>query len=171
MSYKDYNDNDSFVFFWKLGHKNEEFSNWYPSEFTIEGIRYFCVEQYMMAKKALLFGDITIYQQIMESADPGECKSLGKLVSNFDPEVWDNCKYEIVYNANYAKFHQNDELMEKLLASGDAVMAEANPQDKIWGIGLSEDDLEARHPDQWNGENLLGKILEEIRSKAVMEER
>ena len=156
-----------FVFFWKLHHKNEEFSNWYPREFVIEGIRYNCVEQYMMAKKAILFGDVTIYQQIMQTEDPGKCKDLGKLVRNFDPATWDSCKYEIVYNGNHAKFTQNPDLMAKLKATGDAVMAEASPSDINWGIGMSADDPKAKQPDQWQGENLLGKILMEIRGKSA----
>ena len=158
-------DDSKFIFFWKLHHKNEEFSNWYPREFMIEGIRYNCVEQYMMAKKAMLFGDVTIYQQIMQTEDPGKCKEFGKLVRGFDPATWDSCKYEIVYNGNYAKFTQHPDLMAKLKATGDAILAEASPQDKIWGIGMSADDPKAKHPDQWNGENLLGKILMEIRDK------
>lgn len=160
-------DDGKFVFFWKLHHKNEEFSNWYPRTFVIEGIRYNCVEQYMMAKKAILFGDVTIYQQIMQTEDPGKCKDLGKLVRGFNPVTWDNCKYEIVYNSNYAKFTQNPDLMSKLNATGDAVMAEASPGDKIWGIGMSADDPKAKQPDQWQGENLLGKILMEIRGKSA----
>ena len=155
----------NFVFFWKLHHKNEEFSNWYPRPFVIEGVRYNCVEQYMMAKKAILFGEVTIYQQIMQTEDPGKCKDLGKLVRGFDPATWDSCKYEIVYNGNYAKFTQNPDLMAKLKATGDAIMAEASPGDKIWGIGMTADDPKAKQPDQWQGENLLGKILMEIRSK------
>ena len=161
-----YRDNNTkFIFFWKLHHKNEEFSNWYPRTFVIEGVRYNCVEQYMMAKKAILFGDVTIYQQIMQTEDPGKCKDLGKLVRGFDPATWDSCKYEIVYNGNYAKFTQNPDLMAKLKATGDAIMAEASPGDKIWGIGMTADDPKAKQPDQWQGENLLGKILMEIRSK------
>ncbi len=161
-----YRDNNTkFIFFWKLHHKNEEFSNWYPRTFVIEGVRYNCVEQYMMAKKAILFGDVTIYQQIMQTEDPGKCKDLGKLVRGFDPATWDSCKYEIVYNGNYAKFTQNPDLMAKLKATGDAVMAEASPGDTIWGIGMTADDPKAKQPDQWQGENLLGKILMEIRSK------
>ena len=156
---------DRFVFFWKLGHRNEEFSNWYSGTFAIDGIRYFCVEQYMMAKKALLFNDLDVYQKIMASTDPGECKDLGKLVRNFNSSTWDSCKYEIVYNANYAKFHQNPELMAKLAATGAAVMAEASPLDKIWGIGMTADDPDARNPQKWKGENLLGKILMEIRKQ------
>ena len=162
----DEEDDGKFVFFWKLHHKNEEFSNWYPRDFVIEGIRYNCVEQYMMAKKAILFGDIAIYQQIMNETDPGKCKDLGKLVSNFDPAVWDSCKREIVFNANYAKFTQNPDLMAKLKTTGDAIMAEASPLDKIWGIGMAADDPNARSPEHWNGQNLLGDILKEIRESA-----
>ena len=156
-------DDGKFVFFWKLNHKNEEFSNWYPREFVVEGIKYNCVEQYMMAKKAILFRDLDIYCKIMATNDPEECKSLGKMVSNFNPSVWDSCKREIVFNGNYAKFTQNPDLMAKLKATGDAVMAEASPQDKIWGIGMTADDPNARYPENWNGQNLLGNILMEIR--------
>lgn len=156
-------DAGKFVFFWKLHHSNEEFSNWYPKEFVIEGIRYNCVEQYMMAKKAILFGDITVYQQIMSESDPGKCKELGKLVRNFDSATWDSCKREIVFNANYAKFTQNPDLMAKLKATGNAIIAEASPGDKIWGIGMAADDPAARCPNRWAGQNLLGGILQEIR--------
>lgn len=159
-------DDGKFVFFWKLGHKNEEFSNWYPKAFVIEGIKYNCVEQYMMARKAILFGDIDIYKKIMASDDPGECKNQGKLVSNFEPTTWDSCKREIVFNANYAKFMQNPELMAKLKDTGNAVLAEASPFDTIWGIGMSADDPDARNPEEWNGENLLGGILMQIREES-----
>jgi predicted NAD-dependent protein-ADP-ribosyltransferase YbiA (DUF1768 family) len=37
ISFED-SDDGKFIFFWKLGHKNEEFSNWYPRDFVIEGI-------------------------------------------------------------------------------------------------------------------------------------
>lgn len=159
-------DDGKFVFFWKLKHKNEEFSNWYPREFVIEGIKYNCVEQYMMAKKAILFGDLIIYKKIMASDDPGECKDLGKLVSNFDHAIWDSCKREIVFNGNYAKFTQNADLMAKLKATGDAIMAEASPWDKIWGIGMTAEDPDSKSPERWNGQNILGDILMEIRDDA-----
>ena len=55
--------------------------------------------------------------------------------------------------------------MKKLIATGSAVMAEASPLDKIWGIGMSAYDPKAKHPDMWNGENLLGSILMEIRDQ------
>jgi len=63
-----------------------------------------------------------------------------------------------------AKFQQNPELMEKLLATGNMVLAECAPRDKIWGIGLAEDDARIQDPQQWKGQNLLGTVLMEVRS-------
>jgi len=53
--------------------------------------------------------------------------------------------------------------MDKLKKTGDAILAEASPQDKIWGIGMTADDPDAKNPDHWNGQNILGDILMEIR--------
>ena len=58
-------------------YENEEygcFSQWFYSPFTVEGIRYSTAEQYMMAKKALLFNDYDIYNQILNEKDPYKCK-------------------------------------------------------------------------------------------------
>ena len=60
-------------------------------------------------------------------------------------------------------------LKEALLNTGNAVLAEASPKDKIWGIGLVEDDPNARNPEHWNGQNLLGDILMEIRGIGVID--
>lgn len=154
---------NDYVFFWKLGHENEEFSNWYPSPFVIEGIEYKFCEQYMMAKKALLFGDAENYRKIMSSNDPETCKKLGKLIYPFYPVIWDSCKEEIMFNANLAKFSQNPELKAKLLATDDAVLAEASPYDTIWGIGMEAGDKGAENPDNWKGQNLLGQALMKVR--------
>lgn len=45
------------------------------------------------------------------------------------------------------------------------ILAEASPVDLIWGIGFSINDLERFDDTKWEGLNLLGKILTEIRSK------
>ena len=155
----------NYVFFWKLGGPNEWFANWYPCSFTLEGIRYVSTEQYMMAKKALLFNDLDVYRQIMATDDPEEAKALGKLVKGFVPAAWDACKREIVYNGNLAKFTQDPKLAATLLQTGVCTLAEASPHDKIWGIGLSADDPAALDPSRWKGESLLGGILMEIREQ------
>jgi len=43
------------------------------------------------------------------------------------------------------------------------VLAEASPFDTKWGIGLSADDPRARRRRQWQGRNLLGEVLMEVR--------
>lgn len=156
---------NGFVFFWQLEEENEELTNFFESYFVVEGIGYSCVEQYMMSKKALMFGDTETYAKIMESTEPDEIKAFGRKVKNFDSDDWDISKWKIVYNGNFAKFTQNPLLRDKLLATGDAILAEASPHDKIWGIGVDRSDPLAQKPECWEGENLLGQILQEIRDE------
>ncbi len=62
-----------------------------------------------------------------------------------------------------AKFAQNPELRDYLLGTGDRVLVEASPVDRIWGIGLTSQDEHARHPSAWRGLNLLGFALMDAR--------
>ena len=83
-------------------------------------------------------------------------------MQGFDQVVWDKFKYSIVLNGNWCKFSQNRELQEFLLSTGDSVLVEASPYDRIWGIQLSADAPEAQNPFRWRGENLLGFALMEV---------
>ena len=51
-------------------------SQWVSSKFTIDSITYNCAEQYMMAKKALLFKDKEQLQKIMNTDNPSRSKTL-----------------------------------------------------------------------------------------------
>ena len=44
------------------------------------------------------------------------------------------------------------------------VLVEASPDDRIWGIGLAADNLNINNPHLWQGTNLLGSALMEVRS-------
>ena len=146
-------------------------SQWEPCVFTVDGVEYNCAEQYMMAQKALLFGDHDTHAMIMESESPRTQKKLGRVVDGFDEDVWheeeDNgmprC-WNIVRRGNLAKFSQNPCLRELLLETGDALIAEASPEDRVWGIGLGEDDPAAREPANWRGLNWLGEVLMDVRA-------
>lgn len=126
---------------------------------------YCCMEQFMMAAKAELFGDGEIRAQILESRDPKQIKALGRKVRNFDQTLWDRAKYSIVLNGNWCKFSQNRALRDFLLSTGDSVLAEASPFDGIWGIRFPAASSEARDPLKWRGENLLGFALMEVRDE------
>ncbi len=78
------------------------FSQWHPAGFEIEGQRYCCAEQWMMAAKARLFGDTARAEAILATADPGAQKRHGQAVAGFDSAVWDRWKVDIVYRANLA---------------------------------------------------------------------
>jgi len=122
----------------------------------------------MMAEKARLFGDNESLAKIMASKSPREQKKLGRKVKNFDPFKWSEVCKEVVRRGNYAKFTQNTELGWKLIES-EGTLVEASPYDRIWGIGLGEDDPRAQDRNQWLGANWLGEVLTEVRQQIVDE--
>lgn len=140
------------------------FSQFHASRFRVDGRDYICAEQYMHAEKARLFGDIAMADRIMASDSPHEHKMMGARAAGFEQDLWDAHKVAIVTAGNLAKFGQNAGLRRRLLETGDAILAEANSKDFIWGIGLAEDDPAALDPARWQGQNLLGQILMSVRT-------
>ena len=156
---------DKHVFFW-----GEFLSNWYPAKFTIlnkEGktLEFLNSEQYFMYEKARIFGDEETAMKILfEGSNPKKAKQLGRQVKNYSDEVWNEVRYKVMVRANLQKYLQNQELEDLLLKKEfeGKHFVEASPVDKIWGIGCDEatalDD-----ESNWNGQNLLGKALDEVR--------
>lgn len=141
-------------------------SQFFPAPFGIEGIRYSTTEQYMMAEKAKLFGDSEIEQQILQVCDDAhKVKKLGRQVRNFDLKTWERHRCEIVIRGNVEKFDQNPHFGRFLLDTGDKILVEASPDDQIWGIGLGENETDARNPLRWPGLNLLGFCLMAVRDQ------
>lgn len=158
-----------FLFFWGHTVKDEItkscFSQWFTGHFEENGIVYKTAEHYMMAGKARLFNDAEILEKILKAASPNQVKALGRKVKNFDPKLWDEHKYEIVKQGNLLKFSQNKKYKDFLLSTGDKILVETSPYDTIWGIGMLETDLRAENPLLWNGKNLLGFVLMEVRDE------
>lgn len=151
-----------YVYFWS--EKEPEygcFSQWYRSDFEEDGVRFNCSEQYMMAKKALLFGDQKIYEKIMKTTSPKQMKFLGRKVQNFDPVIWEKERYDIVLCGNMLKFGYNTNILDILRNTSESIIAEASPYDKIWGIGLRK--RKGLTKKNWQGLNLLGEVLMEVR--------
>ena len=156
------------IYFW--GHTSVSgqvtdtcFSQWYDCYFEVDGVQYHTTEQYMMAGKARLFGDEEVFQEIMAAEKPNKYKKLGRKIQGFEQPLWDAHKYEIVVEGNKAKFSQNPDLKEFLLSTGDAIIVEASPYDKIWGIGMDKEQALKGTVTQWQGENLLGCALMDVR--------
>lgn len=159
------------VFFWghhprKDGGVGKEcFSQWYMADFYVGHIKYCCMEQFMMSKKALLFGDKETNELIMKADVPGEIKALGKKVKGFEESVWNEFKSLIVLTGNYYKFSQLKKARQYLLGTGNAILAEASPYDTIWGIGMGEEEAKQKDMSDWRGSNLLGFALMEVREE------
>lgn len=149
---------DKYTFFSK-----GPFSQWSPSEFTIDGKTFNCAEQYMMYKKALTFKDVDIATQIMATTSPKNQKDLGRQVKNFVPEIWDQISRDVVFRGNIAKFTQSDHHLVALSETKGTLLVEASPWDKLWGIGLNEQDAANTLQENWPGLNWLGQIITEVR--------
>ncbi|PHM61139.1 NADAR family protein [Xenorhabdus ishibashii] len=160
-----------YLFFW--GHKTDHsnhitkscLSQWYPAPFTVDNIEYASAEHYMMAGKARLFNDHEALKKIINAKNPGAAKAYGREIRGFNQSIWDRHRLNIVIEGNLAKFSQNKSLAEFLLNTGDKILVEASPVDRIWGIGLSEDTLNINNPLMWDGLNLLGFALMAVRDK------
>ncbi|XZF12900.1 NADAR family protein [Chitinophagaceae bacterium MMS25-I14] len=158
-----------YLFFW--GHTQKKpgitdascLSQWWPAAFMHEGITYATAEHWMMAQKALLFDDMEHHELILEAQKPAVAKALGRMVVNFDAETWQQNAGRIVVEGNYHKFSQNGSIKNFLLETGNKIIVEASPRDRIWGIGMGKDNPDAANPELWKGTNLLGFALMEVR--------
>lgn len=118
----------------------------------------------MMYQKAVLFNDMEIAEQIADTDNVGKIKALGRMVKNYEEILWNGMRQIIVYRGLIEKFQQNTALRNELLATQDSILAECAVQDKIWGIGLSMKDERRFDLKEWQGQNLLGFSLMNVRS-------
>ena len=155
---------DEYYFFWK-----HQFGHWTKREMLDpDGITYNCCEQYMMYKKAKLFRDSDIAEKILAEPEPSNQQKLGREVSGYNSEIWNENKFGIVWYGNYLKFSQHSDLAERLISTGNKVLAEASPYDLVWGVGYAAESDEILDSENWRGENLLGKVLMSVRSALLL---
>ena len=140
-------------------------SNWYPVKFTVDSVAFSSMEQFMMHKKAVYFGDYNIAKRILASNDVAYIKELGRLVSNYNESYWNGIRQIVVFEGLLAKFSQNESLKEQLKATNGSILAECAVKDRIWGIGLSMNDPNRLDINRWKGQNLLGYTLMMVRER------
>jgi len=158
-----------FLFFW--GHQPQRdgsigagcLSQWWPSPFDVDGRRFATAEHFMMWSKAMHFGDEARAAKILATEHPNVAKPLGRKVSPFDEAAWERERFGIVVAGSIAKFSQHADLRAFLVTTGNRVLVEASPVDRVWGIGLAASDPAAGDPARWRGSNLLGFALMQAR--------
>jgi ribA/ribD-fused uncharacterized protein len=160
-----------FLFFWGHARSNaglvgkECLSQWYPSRFEVGGLSFPTAEHFMMYRKALLFGDRGMAEQVLRAPNPGAAKALGRSVRGFREATWLAHRTAIVVEGNLAKFSQAPDLRAYLMNTKERVLVEASPLDRVWGIGLAADHEHAENPLLWRGLNLLGFALMAVRRR------
>ena len=155
---------DKYILFW-----GEELSNFYPCEIKYEvsgKILTFPTSEHMfMWLKAKAFGDDEASEKILNAEHPRDARKIGRTVRNFDEKAWESIRYEKMLCAVTLKFYQNERLKDFILSEEfeGKHFVEASPFDRIWGIGYDEYHINADNEEKWNGLNLLGKCLDEVR--------
>lgn len=160
-----------FLFFW--GHKPRPdgaagpgcLSQWWPASFTAGGVTYPTAEHWMMAAKARLFGDEQGLAAVLSAATPKEAKAAGRAVRGYDDDTWAAERFGLVVQGNLAKFGQHPDLAAFLAGTGQKVLVEASPRDRLWGIGMGGSSPDATRPSRWRGTNLLGFALMNVRDR------
>lgn len=155
----------SVICFHNVDEEHGYLSNWYASPFTVDDVAFSSVEQFMMYRKAMRFCDEKAAQKICATNNPAEIKELGRQVLNYDERVWAGVRQIVVYEGLLAKFSQNEDLRDKLKATGKTVLAECAVKDLIWGVGLSMTDPNRFDTTKWKGQNLLGYTLMMVRER------
>lgn len=157
--------NHNAVFF----HKPEEpygyLSNWFMSDFVIDGIKFTSNEQYIMYQKCLICGDTASANAVLATNDVAEVKDIGKKAKGYNDTVWSGMRQLIAFKGLYAKFTQDDTLKKKLLDTGDAYLVECAISDRIWACGISLYDDSRCDISKWQGQNILGFALMNVREK------
>lgn len=157
--------NDTHYFFY-----TNHYSNFHNCRFTYKGHEFTNSEQAFMWCKAVFFKDQEAANGLLQMAnDPMSAKMLGRLVRNYNDEEWSKVRYQFMYEVCLEKFRQNEYLKKDILETGDLCFVEASPTDRIWGIGLDEKDPAIYIESKWRGQNLLGKVLNDVR-KTLKEE-
>lgn len=123
-------------------------SNFYEAPVTWNNITYRNNEAAFQSAKT---NDIAV-RKTFAAMDPSTAKREGRRVT-LRPD-WEEVKYQIMYEICFAKFTQNKELRERLLATRDEYLEEGNTWgDRIWGTVNGQ------------GNNWLGKILMQVREE------
>ena len=145
----------------------KEFSDFYMCNFIDDnGNLYNCSEQYFMKKKQELFdpANLTTAKSIMESNDPSKIKSFGRKIKNYDDNIWNSTRYNVMYDALKFKFSHNNNLKHILLSTGNKIIVEAAARDKIWGAGMTAQQI-INNNYNLKGQNLLGQLLMRVRDE------
>ena len=135
----------------------------FPVEEQDRAVKCTFSEKSIMLYKAAVMGDRDSYKRIAEATTPVAAKKLGRSVRGFDDELWSRIVCTVALDVVYQKFSNTSSIREVLLGTGQKLLAEATHNDRNWGIGIDLGDERVQTPASWQGTNILGWALMEVR--------
>ena len=141
-------------------NKVSPLSTWYPAPFTVKGQTYICRQQYIKHQEALLYADQETAEKILQATDPDEI--VRTEIEGDGKEKWDWHKRGFLFEAAAHQFSYNSDLKELLLDTGDLYLGHA-ALNRLFGTGVEFESVLALNTKHWNGVNLCGRVLMQIR--------
>lgn len=138
----------------------------FDSELVDEVITVYSAEQAIAWMKAILMNDIDTALLVQDTASPKECRRLSEEIKFFDRAKWEMWQEEIAVYVLTEKFSSSERLLSVLEKSRGQSIAEANADDRVWGIGICKQ--QAISGMQWQGQNLLGRTLMAVRENLIL---
>lgn len=139
------------ISFYKTNDEYGCFSNFSHYGFELDGEWWMTSEHYFQAQK---FHGTEYEDEIRLLDNPMKVAKMGRNRNLPLREDWEQVKDDIMYEAVYAKFSQNEELKNILLKTGTEYIVENTSDDYYWGCGKDG-----------SGKNILGRILMRVREK------
>ena len=140
------------ITFYRENDPYGEFSNFAAYPIQLRSKIWPTSEHYFQARK---YAGTAFEEMVRAAPTPMQAATLGRDRTLPLRKDWWVVKDEVMREAVYAKFIQHEELRQKLLATGDAVLVEHTENDRYWADGGTVG----------KGVNMLGKILMEVREK------
>ncbi len=144
---------DKRILFYGPEGENGYLSNWYLSPIYLNGKIWPSTEHYYHAQKFAGTNNEEICRRL---STPRETLEFSRRPDVVVDSEWGEKKIDVMTKAVEAKFVQNPDLGEKLIATGCREIAENSPIDPFWGLG-----------EDGSGNNELGKIIMNVRKKLI----
>lgn len=147
-----FTDRDGFIWFYD-DHNSHTFflSNFYPCKIRLWGMEFRCAEAAFQAAK--FANHPKLFQQFAHLKGE-EAWKFARQQSYQQRADWYQARELVMREILKAKFEQNPDLAELLLATGDAYLVEHTKKDAFWADG-----------GDGKGKNRLGHLLMELRGK------
>ena len=137
--------------FYYVDEEFGEFSNFAAYPIELDGQTWPTTEHYFQAQK---FAGTDHAEAVRLEPSPMKAAKMGRDRSRPLRPDWDAVKDDIMRKAVEAKFTQHEELRNLLRSTGQATLVEHTKNDAYWGDG-----------GDGTGQNMLGKILMELRDR------